>query len=177
MFQRFHAIRSASSALGVRLAAVLFLAAGLVVAVPALPAQAASDSSCAASPSHANCDGVQPGGACTTGTYYVVDTAPLTNDSGQSSNSYGYIQLWWSKNCQSNWARLVINLSGKWIAQPYVETQTGSPGYAYNDYYNVGPGAYLSPMLYAPGVKACADGEALGSTSDYFAYAGQFTPC
>jgi hypothetical protein len=176
MLQRLPAIRSASRVAVVRLAAVLFLAAGLAVAVPALPAQAASDSSCAASPGHANCDGVLPGGACTTGTYYVVDTAPLSRN-GQSSNSYGYIQLWWSKNCQTNWARLVVGLSGSWTAQPYVQTQTGSPGDAWKDYFNVGPGAYVSPMLYAPGVKSCADGEALGSTSDYVAYAGQFTPC
>jgi len=176
--QPLHAIRSASRAPAVRLAAALFLAAGLIGGAPALPAQAASVSSCAASPSHANCDGVLPGGACTTGTYYVVDTAPLINTvTGRSSNSYGYIQLWWSKNCQSNWARLVINVSGSWTAQPYVQTQTGSPGSAYKDYYNAGPGAYVSPMLYAPGVKACADGEAFNSTGDYAAYTGQFTPC
>jgi hypothetical protein len=177
MLQLLHAVRSASRAPVVRLAAVLFLAAGFIAGVPALPAQAASDSSCAASPSHADCDGVLPGGACTTGTYYVVDSAPLINEYGRSSYSYGYIQLWWSKNCQTNWARLVVSLSGSWTAQPYVATQTGSPGDEYKDYYNVGPGAYVSPMLYAPGVKACADGEAFNSTGTYQAYAGQFTPC
>lgn len=179
MFQRLHAAGSASRTHVARLAAVLFLAAGLVAVVPALPAQAASDSSCAASPSHANCDNVFPGGACTTGTYYVVDTAPLVNEAGQSSNSYGYIQLWWSKNCQSNWARLVINLSGSWLAQPYVQTQTGSPGSAWLDYSPVGPGAYVSPMLYAPGVKACVHGLVVNTDTryEYTAMTGQFANC
>jgi hypothetical protein len=177
MRQHSPAIRSASRGLAVRLAAALFLTAGLIASAPALPAQAASVSSCAASPSPANCDGVLPGGACTTGTYYVVDSAPLINEAGQSSYNYGYIQLWWSKNCQSNWARLVISVSGSWTAEAYVQTATGSPGSEWKVYYNAGPGAYVSPMLYAPGVKACAYGEAFNSTNDYQASTGQFTPC
>src|SRR5579863_960055 len=113
MLQRLHAIRSVSHVPAVRLAAVVFLAAGLIAGSPALPAQAASVSSCASSPSHSNCDGVFPGGACTTGTYYVVDSLPLINNStGRSSYSYGYVQLWWSNNCQTNWSRLVISVSG-----------------------------------------------------------------
>jgi hypothetical protein len=175
MLQRFHAVRSASRAPAVRLAAALFLAAGLVAGGPALPAQAASDSSCAASPSHASCDNVLPGGACTKGTYYVVDSAPLINAvTRQSSYSYGYIQLWWSKNCQSNWARLVISVSGSWSIQPQVFTQTG--GNAYKN-YDGGPGAYVSPMLYAPGVNACTYGEAFNDSVTYLATAGQYTPC
>jgi len=178
MLKRLHAVRSASRAPAVCLAAALLLAAGLIAGGPALPAQAASVSSCAASPSHANCDGVLPGGACTTGTYYVVDSSPLRYwQTGQTSYSYGYIQLWWSNKCQTNWSRLVISVSGSWNVEPYVSTTAetlGSPPYS-----DVRPGAYVSYMLYAPGVKACANGEAFNdaNTADYLATAGQYTPC
>lgn len=176
MLQRLHAIRSASRAPAVFLAAALFLSAGLIASGPALPAQAASVGSCAASPSHANCDEVLPGGACTTGTYYVVDTAPLTDFStGKSSYSYGYLQLWWSNNCQTNWSRLVINVSGSWSVTPVVRTQSG--GLESKDYENASPGAYVSPMLYARGVNACAYGVAVNASANYSASDGQYSPC
>jgi hypothetical protein len=161
-----------------RLVAAFLLALGLVAAGPALSAHAASVSACAASPSHSNCDGVFPSGACTSGTYYVVDTAPLINSAGESSNSYGYVQLWWSKTCQTNWSRLVINVSGLWFENPAVHRQTGSPADE-GAVWEGGPGAYLSPMVYAPDTKACAYGgvETTSGVLEYHADAGQYTPC
>jgi hypothetical protein len=43
---------------------------------------------------------------------------------------------------------------------------------------NAGAGAYVSPLVYAPDTKACADGEAFNTAGDlYEAHAGQYPPC
>jgi hypothetical protein len=144
---------------------------------PAGVASAASAPACASSPSHANCDGAPPGAGCTSGSHYVVVSNPLIDKSGHSSWSYGYVQLWWSDTCQTNWARVVINVTGSWRIQTVVFRFSGSPRDVVTD-YDGGAGAYQSGMIYSPDSLACADGDIVTSAGTaYFATASQYSGC
>jgi hypothetical protein len=157
------------------------LALAVAVTVLAGPeAHAADTGSCAAAPGHGTCDGALPGGACTSGSYYVVTSAPLIDDNtGVASWNYGYVQLWWSQTCKTNWARVVVNGSGPWTAvQPIVYRQSGAPAYLEKQYQNVGAGAYVSPMVYAADTNACAYAGVLpNGWREYHATASQYSGC
>jgi len=155
------------------------LALSFAVAGPAGPASAASAAACASAPSHGNCDGALPGAGCTSGSHYVVDSSPLIDQSGQASWNYGYVQLWWSDVCQTNWSRIVINPGGPWHVAAVVFRESGSPPEEYTDYDNRGPGAYVSAMVYAPDTLACGEGSVVANGAEfasYYAVASQY-PC
>jgi hypothetical protein len=144
---------------------------------------AAASSACYDNPSPENCDG-QPvsGSGCDSGSYYVVQSVPLYDDyTGQYSWNYGYLQLWWSDHCQTNWGRVVINQSGRWD----LFAQIWNPSFGYSLFYNgsgsgVPPGAYTSRMLYAPNDPACAITYIYPHPSgslEFEGHNGQFSPC
>lgn len=104
------------------------------------------------------CNGSDPystGCAGTGASYYVAATTPLIKDStGVRSNSYGYIQLWWSNTCSTNWTRMVVNVSGATGGEVVVSTSNGDCPSEISG----AKGVYLSCQLYAPGIPAAAGG-------------------
>lgn len=165
-----------------RVATAAVLTAGAVAFGPATAAHAVSSGQCASAPSHSACDGAAPGGACTSGSHYVVGSVPLQNmTTGESSWNYGYVQLWWSDTCQTNWTRVVINVAGNWTVRADVIRLQGSPVDERQQYAEVGPGAYLSPMVYAADTLGCADGNVFlpvsGGADQYTGYYSQGSTC
>ena len=166
----------------------VLVAVGLLAVGPASAAHAATSqltattSACAAHPSAANCDGAfataEAGDPCTSGTYYVVASAPLTGSNSGSSYSNGYVQLWWSQTCQSNWTRIVVEPAGTWLIEPTVYVSSGSPS-SESAQWTGGPGAYISPMIYAPTAEACSSAAAYPSTGGNIltGVTGQYTTC
>ncbi len=136
--------------------AALILGCGALVA----SAPAAFAATC----SGTGCDGKDPyssGCAGSGASYYVAETAPLINAStGVASNSYGYIQLWWSNTCHTNWARMVVNVSGATLGlEDVVLKSPNSAGlYHYPIQFNGSEGTYLTPQIYAAGIPAEAEG-------------------
>lgn len=118
----------------------------------------------AATCSGTGCDGENPytsGCAGSGASYYVAETTPLIKDStGVASNSYGYIQLWWSNTCGTNWTRMVINVSGaaSAIEDLILERYNSAGDGGYVDQFNGAKGAYLTPQVYAVGIPGRSDG-------------------
>ncbi len=130
------------------------------------------------------CDGQDPySDQCNTGSYYVVDSAPLrlVSNGTYSSSQYGYIQLWWSDTCQANWTRLVVyehNSPSTNDGEVIINTNDGR--YPYGDFVS-GPGIYWSPIMIAPSpILACSSAHLLnfGQVQDiYTGVTGQYTSC
>jgi len=137
----------------------------------------ASAGACKPNPSHANCDGVDPYAAnCVSGSYAVRS----------KSLYYGTAYVIWSPNCQTNWARTVMQdnscvplLGDCWqsiVASLYV-LHFDSNGYYQGSetYLNLGNSTYgydscnngcnhatvwYGNMYYAPNEEVMADGQA-----------------
>lgn len=139
------------------------------------------NSACSSNPSDDNCDGSPvPGSGCQSGSYYVLNSLPLKNlATGQQSYSYGYVQLWWSQTCQSNWGRVVINEPGSWDIFAQIWKQNYG-GYSYYYQSVPGGGAVTSPLMYAPNQSVCTNGDIFphsGGSEAYHGYVTQYSPC
>lgn len=159
--------------------ASLGAAALILIGIPlisALPAHAASfpptgsGAACAANPSTANCDGVDPtddNGICLSNSRLVTAGYPIVPHYDQNYGSGPVavqVQLWWSQTCQSNWARIVsTGYSGAsvtvdlWRKAVSGVQPGGYQGYTHyltaSGYWSV---LYTS-LLYSPGPsEACA---------------------
>lgn len=122
------------------------------------------------------CDGSDPyatGCAGPLASYYVAASVPLNDSSGNANWSYGYVQIWWSITCQTNWGRIVVSNgtpSQMWIQlqgnyQPSVCGQGQSP--ACN-----GQTSLVSPQYYLPSTTASA----FGSDTVGFSHYSNSTP-
>lgn len=82
--------------------------------------------------------------------YGVVATAKIYNPVTKAE--LGYVQLWWSYTCKTNWARTV-----SWVPSSLVDAYvwTASTMYGNTTY---GQSVAISPMIYAPTTKAQAYG-------------------
>ncbi|MEU6539784.1 hypothetical protein [Streptomyces sp. NPDC047000] len=127
-------------------------------------AYAASASACAANPTAANCDHVDPtsgNGVCLQNTWEVsgYPVVPKFDVNYGGGNVPVRVELWWSQTCRSNWARVV---------------STGYSGYAEVFVWRRSDGAYdryghtmtatgtwsalYTNLMYTPGLAAaCAD--------------------
>jgi hypothetical protein len=178
---------SKATVIGRRVAMLFAIAistCGIGLTVPESQAAAATVYSCAAKPSDQNCDDIFPGGPCMSDHHYVVDSSPLVRQGDGVANwAFGYIQLWWSDNCQTNWARLVVNTTqgNDYLALVQRQNPFDDVGQYYDPGFGNfhGPGAYLSQMAYAPDSKACALGQVSGTGLPllYEGQTGQFLPC
>jgi hypothetical protein len=152
----------------------------LILACGALLASAPA--AFAATCSGTGCDDTNPysnGCAGPGASYYVAETTPLINSStGVASNSYGYIQLWWSNTCHTNWTRMVVNVSGAAFGREDVWIDHYNS--AYDRYYknDLGgaEGAYLTPQIYALGIPAESDGSLYASSGVALYYASVAQP-
>jgi hypothetical protein len=87
--------------------------------------------------------------------YYVVATTPIYK--GSTKVQAGYVQLWYSSTCGTNWARTVVfndGLNDVFYVKTGVATTDGR-----SDVYDQFPGTSWTNQLYAPAVKAQACGE------------------
>jgi len=131
------------------------------------PGRQAHAASLVAACSGSNCTGKDPYGEhCNTGTYYVVQSVPLLASDG-SGRSGGYLQLWWSDTCQTNWARVVVYGSTNAFQILASAWTPGTKEQSTNCY--IGSGCvssgvnwvWWSPMVYAPNnTPACVSGVA-----------------
>jgi hypothetical protein len=136
----------------------------------------------AATCSGTGCDAKDPyttGCAGSGASYYVAETTPLISvATGVASNSYGYIQLWWSNTCHTNWTRMVVNVSG--AASGYEDVVLDNPNSAgvsyYDNHFGGAKGAYLTAQIYAPGIPAASDGYLYSSSGSILYYASVFQP-
>jgi Protein of unknown function (DUF2690) len=150
------------------LRACLALSAALTLGCGALVTSATS--AFAATCSGTGCDGTDPYGTGCAGTgasYWVVETAPLIKDStGVASDTYGYVQLWWSQTCGTNWTRMVVNASGASTGFEDVlldrNNGVGVSGYTAQD--NGSVGAHLTHQVYAGSILAESYGDLLNSS-------------
>lgn len=142
----------------------------------------------AATCSGTGCDGTDPystGCAGGSASYWVVETTPLIEDStGVGNNSYGYVQLWWSQTCQTNWTRMVVNVSG--VPAGMEEVILGTTN-SRGDYmegpetFSGAAGAHLSKQIYAGSILAAssgslwtnADSGGVSGTELYYGYVAQ----
>lgn len=121
------------------------------------------------------CDGDDPYlDHCNTGTYYVVDSAPLEDidNGGTISWNYGYVQLWWSNTCRANWTVAVF----KQIVYPstvYIGVKTNDSRDKNQAFSNSGNGTYHSQILIAPNNLACSTAYDIGSIR-FIGTTGQF---
>jgi hypothetical protein len=70
-----------------RIAEAVNIPASTAALAPTPPAHAASTSKCDSAPSHSACDGVIPGGPCTTGTNEAKTSAPMWAFPGRGTNT------------------------------------------------------------------------------------------
>jgi hypothetical protein len=87
----------------------------------------------------------------------------------------GYVQLWWSDTCKTNWARVVNNVGGNWDI--LIRVTTFGNNYDIQDGNDRGStGAWVSPMVYADGSSSDARvwiSPAGSSLATYFGDASQ----
>lgn len=138
------------------------------------PLTYATSSPCVLYKDGQHCDKTDPydtGCAGSGASYYVVASFPLEyqDDPNQASWSYGYVQLWWSDTCHTNWTRTVSNINPVNTTYAYVSAG-GVPEY--------GPTCYCadthSPQVYGWGIPATAYGETVGQYQ-YLWYDRQFS--
>ena len=89
----------------------------LVAATPAVYAASAPSqtASVALTCSGSHCNGSDPystGCAGNSASYWVVDSVPVTF----KGVSYGWLQLWWSQTCRTNWARYACSTSCRMLS-------------------------------------------------------------
>lgn len=111
-------------------------------------------------------------GCAGSGSWYVAASSPLTNNQGVRG---GYVQLWYSNNCGTNWGRLVVQApSGATVYSQSAGSETHRYGgnnltdvWTSNLYF-LGDGTTISGQVYAPQNYACA-------YADYNSSAGYFS--
>jgi len=135
-------LRSVFRATAPKLLIAVFLIAGLAASQGTALAAPTTTSAHTSAASHARalgqnlcygktCDNTDPYLMhCNTGSYYVLAEAPLYSIPGNTASySYGYIQLWWSDTCQTNWIRGWVACLDLCEQNNYwdMQTQGGSP--------------------------------------------------
>ena len=75
----------------------------------------------------------------------VVTSDPVRDNS--TGEQVGWVQLWWSETCQTNWGRVVPLVGFNWASE-----WTGLSNKQMTPLSNIHP---LSPQLYAPVLLAC----------------------
>ena len=89
--------------------------------------------------------------------YKVAATAPVTLNGTQA----GYIQIWYSSTCGTNWGRVVaqppagVTVISQSMGSFTVRT---SDSVSTNNTFPLGDGSIISGQVYAPTVRACAYG-------------------
>jgi hypothetical protein len=114
------------------------------------------------------CDHLAPyaTGCAGPGTSYgVVASTPIYK--GSTNVQAGYIQLWYSSTCDTNWARIVVyndGLNDIFYVKSGVYTKDGR-----SDTYDKYAGTSWTSQLYAPTVqaRACGEIEADSFTTSY----------
>jgi hypothetical protein len=142
---------------------------------------ASSPAALAATCSGTGCDASDPystGCAGSGASYYVAETTPLIKEStGVASNSYGYIQLWWSNTCDTNWTRMVVNVSGaaSGLEEVFLDRNNSAGSHYCISLSSGSNGAYISCQIYAAGIPAASYGdlESSNGTILYHAYVAQ----
>jgi hypothetical protein len=88
-----------------------------------------------ASCSGVHCDNTDPYTTnCASGSYWVVTSSPLTDVVTHTTSwNYGYLQLWWSQTCQTNWIRGQVYESGSVDNYYRMQTQAGSPSVVHSN--------------------------------------------
>jgi hypothetical protein len=89
--------------------------------------------------------------------YKVAATAPVTLNGTQA----GYIQIWFSSTCGTNWGRVVAQPPAGVTVDPQSMgsfTVRTSDNISTNDTFPLGDGSIISGQVYAPTVTACAYG-------------------
>jgi hypothetical protein len=132
---------------------------------------------CVVNPATGRCAGLDHTDPYATGcggpgaSYYVVATTPIYK--GSTSVQAGYVQLWYSSTCGTNWARTVVfndGLNDVFYVKTGVSTADGRV-----DTYDRYPGTSWTNQLSAPTVKAQACGEiAADSFSTAYTCTGWF---
>jgi hypothetical protein len=91
--------------------------------------------------------------------WYVVLTKPVLS---QENQPIGYIQLWYSNTCKTNWTRLVVQVSHNWMQAVVGDDKWGDPVLKNTSTVTSHTaGELLSPQLYAPIAGAAARGDAV----------------
>jgi hypothetical protein len=120
---------------------LMALAAGLLGALAAIPAAAAT---CSGS----GCNGLSPiSTGCTTGAYVVSETDIYDSF---SSDYIGGVQLWWSPTCQAAWSYVYSDFRA-FVVRATVTSTSPSNSYTQNNNYVY---TARSPMVYATGVSS-----------------------
>lgn len=136
------------------LATLIFTASGVVIF---------TTPSFAATCSGTGCDHTDPYATVCAGSgasYYVVASTPIYK--GSTNVQAGYIQLWYSNTCGTNWARIVVyddGLNDVYYVKSGVYTADGR-----SDIYDKYPGTSWTNQLYASTVSARACGEILADS-------------
>ncbi|KAB8139952.1 DUF2690 domain-containing protein [Chloroflexia bacterium SDU3-3] len=127
--------------------AVLF-AAAVCIGQPAQATQAASPGC-----SGYGCDGKYAYSVGCTVSYRVVNMSYIYDGAG---NNIGYVQLWWSDTCQTNWARVVRTTSYTGYSL-YASAIRLTDGVGYGASGGPGSSDVRTLMVYAPVaiVQAC----------------------
>lgn len=131
-----------------------FLAAAILTASAILFATPSFAATCGGT----GCDHTDPyatGCAGSGASYYVVASTPIYK--GSTNVQAGYIQLWYSGTCGTNWARIVVyddGLNDIFYVKSGVYTADDR-----SDIYDQYPGTSWTNQLYAPTVRAKACGE------------------
>jgi hypothetical protein len=84
--------------------------------------------------------------------WWVAESALVKQDT--NSSTAGYVQLWYSSTCQTNWARLVIQTVHAWSWVDVMLTD-GSIASASDE---TGASTLIGPELFAPVLLACVHG-------------------
>lgn len=132
--------------------------------LPSLPAKAqiaATSPTCSGN----GCDHLDPFATNCAGPdadYYVVATANVVDSAGSVA---GYVQLWWSATCQTNWARIVPTTYPDTFA---VEAKVTTADGRSDDFKFDENSAAWTNQLYAPTVQAQAWGSIATDHGDYF---------
>jgi hypothetical protein len=141
------------------LVAALFAAAALTVSAAAITAAPALAATCGGH----GCDHTDPyatGCAGSGASYYVVASTPIYK--GSTNVQAGYVQLWYSNTCGTNWARIVVYNDG--LNDIYYVKSGVYTADSRQDVYDQYPGTSWTNQLYAPTVKAQACGEILADS-------------
>lgn len=158
-----------------RAGALLLAAAGAFALIAAGPVSAQAATSGARTTSHSaavrpdvscsgrGCDHTDPfatGCAGPGASYGVVATIPVRDGAGSPG---GYVQLWYSSTCGTNWARVVPQTSCYEVQEQVVTADGRSDLFTF-------PACEpsWSNQLYAPTVQASAKGSVFTDSGNYF---------
>jgi len=106
----------------------------------------------------------------------VLNSMPLISTAnGQSSFSWGYVQLWWNDCNGTNYGRVVSHLAGTSREVDFVYNNASPPatnqGFMNFSSSDHDPYAYQGPAIYSPNNAAGTFGEVFVGTNNIFYYA------